>query len=107
MQEPEPFDAQGHMRKIRTRHGMVDYLDVKHRVLWLRAEHPDASIVTEAIYANDTEALFKATISYNAHMVVGRDGGIDYLEKTGECVVVATGHGSETAADFPGGHIEK
>jgi hypothetical protein len=85
------FDAPAHMRKIRTKQGMVDYLDVKFRVLWLRAEHPDASIVTEAIYANETEALMKATVSY-------------YL---GDRVVLATGHGSETAADFPSGHIEK
>jgi hypothetical protein len=85
------FDAPAHMRKIRTKQGMVDYLDVKFRVLWLRAEHPDASIVTEAIYANEREACMKATVSY----------------ALGERVVMATGHGSETAADFPSGHIEK
>jgi 8-oxo-dGTP pyrophosphatase MutT (NUDIX family) len=91
MEDKRPFDPSGRVRQIRTRQGMQDYLDVKFRVLWLRAEHPDASIVTEAIYANETEALMKATVSY-------------YL---GDRVVLATGHGSETAADFPGGHIEK
>lgn len=87
----EPFDPHQYLRKIRTKQGMVDYLDVKFRVLWLRAEHPDASIVTEAVYANNVEACMKATISYTI----------------GDRVVLACGHGSETHQNFPSGHIEK
>ena len=48
-EHPKTFDAPAHMRKIRTRQGMQDYLDVKWRVAWLRAEHPTAQIVTEQV----------------------------------------------------------
>jgi hypothetical protein len=76
------FDAPSHMRKIRTRQGMQDYLDVKWRIAWLRAECPHARIVTEQLDASETHARFKCVISLP-------DGG------------VGTGHGSETQQDFP------
>jgi len=77
------FDAPAHMRKIRTRQGMQDYLDVKWRVAWLRSEQPDAQIITEQIDGSDSYARFKCVINIPA---------------TG---AIATGHGSETAGDFP------
>ncbi len=76
------FDAAAHMRKIRTRQGMQDYLDVKWRVAWLRSEFPAAQILTEQISGDDVHARFKCTIALpNGAM--------------------ATGHGSETQGDFP------
>jgi hypothetical protein len=78
------FDAAAHMRKIRTRQGMQDYLDVKWRIMWLRSAHPDASIITEETSSSDQFARFKATISFE---VDGR-------------AVIINGHGSETAGDF-------
>ena len=78
------FDAAAHMRKIRTRQGMQDYLDVKWRIMWLRSVHPDASIITEETSSSDQFARFKATVSFD---VDGR-------------AVIINGHGSETAGDF-------
>ncbi len=79
---PRAFDAFAHLRKIRTRQGMQDYLDVKWRVAWVRAEHPTAQILTEQVEGDAQHARFKCTITLP-------NGA------------VATGHGSETAADFP------
>ncbi len=76
------FDAAAHMRKIRTRQGMQDYLDVKWRIAWLRAEFPTAQIVTEQIEGDADHARFKCTITLP-------NGAI------------SSGHGSETAPDFP------
>ena len=82
------FDPTPYLRKIGGRgRSSEDYLDVKHRLLWLRTEHPDAQIMTEHIQIDDQSAIFKATV-----IVPG--GG------------TATGHGSETATDF-GDYIEK
>ncbi len=80
--QPRSFDAAGHMRKIRTRQGMQDYLDVKWRVAWLRAEYPTAQIVTEQIEGDVDHARFKCTITLPSG-------------------AVSSGHGSETATDFP------
>jgi hypothetical protein len=76
------FDAPAHMRKIRTRQGMQDYLDVKWRVAWVRADHPTAQIVTEQVEGDEQHARFKCTITLP-------NGAI------------STGHGSETMQDFP------
>ncbi len=76
------FDAPAHMRKIRTRQGMQDYLDVKWGIAWLRAEFPTAQVVTEQIEGDVEHARFKCTITLP-------NGAI------------SSGHGSETASDFP------
>jgi hypothetical protein len=76
------FDPTPYLRQLRGRGGsQTDYLDVKHRLLWLRTEHSDAEIITEHIRIDDGVAIFKATVSIPG-------GGR------------ATGHGSETAQDF-------
>jgi hypothetical protein len=81
------FDPSPYMRQLRSRSGAEDYLDVKHRLLWLRREHPDAEILTEHIRIDQETAIFRATVTIP-------DGGR------------ATGHGSETALDFVD-YIEK
>jgi hypothetical protein len=86
------------MRKIRTRQGMMDYLDVKFRLMWLRAEHPDANVVTELIESSAEHARFKCTISFLSGVVTGRVGDV---QKFDAHLVVGTGHGSETQQDFP------
>lgn len=100
-----PFDPAKHMTRIRTKQGMQDYLPPFARVLWLRSEHPDASIVTDCIEGDAEFARFRCRISYVIPVVVGRDGGTDYLDimvpADQRLTVLATGHGSETAADFP------
>lgn len=79
----ERFDAQRHLTKISGR----DYLEVKWRLVWLRAEQPGASIVTELLRDDGASATFKATVTLP-------DGAS------------ATGHGQETSQDF-GDYLEK
>src|SRR5215210_3725866 len=81
-EQPRTFDPNAHLRKIRTRQGMQDYLDVKWRIAWLRAEHPTAQIVTEQIEGDEIHARFRCTITLP-------NGA------------VSSGHGSETQQDFP------
>lgn len=91
-QNPKPsslrsFDPTPYVRQLRSRGGQTEYLDVKHRLLWLRTEHPDARIVTDLVRLDDQSAVFRASVDIPA-------GGS------------ATGHGSETATDFSD-YIEK
>lgn len=61
--------------------GRGEYLEVEWRLVWLRAEHPEAHIETELVRLQENEAVFKARISIPA-------GGS------------ATGWGSESIGDF-------
>lgn len=61
--------------------GRGEYLEVKWRLLWLRTEHPEATIETELVRLEDHDAVFKARVSIPG-------GGS------------ATGYGSESAGDF-------
>lgn len=79
----EAFKPDKYLTKLQGR----DYLEVKWRLLWLRSDHPDATVDTELLAREGDFALFKATVS-----VPGRGS--------------ATGHGSETAKDFRD-YIEK
>lgn len=82
------FDPTKYLRAIKTRSGKQEmFLPVPARLLWLRADHPNASVLTEALKLDDRNAIFKATITL--------PGG-----------AVAVGHGSEAAGDF-GDFIEK
>lgn len=80
------FDPMEHLSEAR-KGGPKDYLPVKWRVVWLRSEHPDATIVTEALQVSEEFAVFRAevTLANGAR---------------------ATGHGSESTRDFRD-HIEK
>lgn len=71
------FDPSRYLRKL----GGKDYLEVKWRLLWLRTEHPDATMQTELVRLEDDFALFKANVAIPG-------GG------------QATGWGSETKQDF-------
>jgi len=80
------FKPEEHLRSLKGQ----QYLDVKFRLMWLREEHPEASIKTEMTHL-DTEiklAVFRADIS---------------IPNMGS----ATGYGSETERDFPQGWVEK
>ncbi len=68
--------------RIITLRGGVPYVTIAERLRWLRTQHPDATIETVALSLTETAAVFRATVT-----VPG--GGS------------ATGHGSETAKDFP------
>jgi hypothetical protein len=73
------FDPSKHLRPMK---GGAEYLDVKWRLVWLREEHPDAEIETRNL---EHEAGKWA--SFWARVAIPGQGS-------------ATGHGSETAADF-------
>jgi hypothetical protein len=66
-----------------------DYLQVAHRLVWFREEHPDWSVETEFVTNTDQSAVAKATIRDTS----GR--------------VVATSHKEESLKDFAAGHREK
>ena len=77
------FDASRYLSRLNGK----DYLEVKWRLLWLRTEHPDATVQTELVKHEAGLALFRAQVTLPA-------GGW------------ATGWGSETASDFVD-YIEK
>jgi len=77
------FDPGQHLTKIKGQ----DYLEVKWRLAWLRAEHPEAVLTTELHSHVDGRAIFSAFVQIP-------DGGS------------ATGWGSETVDTFDN-YIEK
>lgn len=78
------FDPGQHLSKIKGQ----DYLEVKWRIAWLRAEHPDAILTTDLHSHEHGRAIF------SAHVQIP-DGGS------------ATGWGSSSVDDFAEGYIEK
>lgn len=86
-QTGKSFDPRPHLRRVQSQGQESDYLDVKWRLAWLRAEYPDARITTELATLNESLAIFRATVEIP-------NGGS------------ATGYGSEVKADFPD-YIEK
>lgn len=80
------FDPKEHLRKLKGQ----DYLDCKWRLMWLREEHPDATITTELIHMD----MEKGFYMFKAHVSIPGKGS-------------ASGHGSETDRDFPLGAPEK
>lgn len=84
----EAFDPTPGIIQIEGKGKRAEYLPVNWRVLWLRREHPAARIVTEQVQLSADSAVFKATITLE-------DGAI------------GTGFGSQSAAQFKGGFLEK
>ena len=75
------FDPTRYLSKVSGR----DYLQVMWRLVWLRAEHPDASIETDLVQLINAEyAVFKAVVSFD---VTDRESG--EVRR-----VVTTGHGT-------------
>jgi hypothetical protein len=75
---PKPgFDPSQYVTRV----GGSDYLPIKWCLVWLRDEHPDATIETQLIDHVDNVAIFRAEVRV----------------PTGGC---ATGYGSESAGDF-------
>jgi hypothetical protein len=81
------FDPTKHLRQLRGKGGTADYLDVKWRLVWLRAEHPDATTAVEHVEISPDIAICRATVT-----IPGAGSATDY--------------GSETPKDF-GDYIEK
>ena len=78
------FNPNEHMMNLKGK----DYLQVAWRLVWLRDEHPDYGINTDALTIDEEHAIFKAVIT----------------DANG--IQLSTGHGSESKRDF-GDFIEK
>src|SRR5215212_9059311 len=72
-----PFEPARYLTRI----SGSDYLEVKWRLVWMRDQHPDATIETQLMSHSDNTAVFRALVSIPG-------GGS------------ATGWGSESAGDF-------
>lgn len=87
------------------------YLQVAHRLVWFREEHPDWCIETELVERGDGWALFKAYIKDNEGKVLAtgtkvetKQGFPDFLEKAetgaiGRALAIA-GYGTQFAPEF-------
>lgn len=92
-----------------------DYLQVAHRLVWFREEHPDWGIVTEFVEQTPTHALARATI-YNdkgmivstAHKLETKQGFQDFHEKaeTGAVgrALALIGYGTQFAPELEENH---
>jgi hypothetical protein len=87
-----------------------DYLQVAHRIVWFREEHPKWSIVTEMVKLEGKAVVFKATITdeegtviATAHKSENVNGFKDYIEKgeTGSVgrALALCGYGTQFCAD--------
>jgi hypothetical protein len=83
MQEMKKFDPTQFLIRVNG----AEYLEVKWRLAWLRAEHPEARIETELVQMSPERAIFRAQVALP-------EGGS------------STGWGSETPDDF-GDYLEK
>lgn len=92
-----------------------DYLQVAHRLVWFREEHPNWSITTEYIQISENHAVAKATIAdekgliiATAHKHEDRKGFADFLEKaeTGSIgrALAACGFGTQFAPELTEAH---
>src|SRR5438132_549978 len=102
------FDPTRYLRRL----GKGDYLEVKWRLVWLRTEHPDATIETELmrLEANPPMAIFRARVSIPGGGSTSgwgqeepKDFG-DYLEKAETKALgralAALGYGTQFTEDF-------
>lgn len=108
---PKAFDPKGHLTRVTGR----DYLEVKWRLVWLRAEHPEAIVQTEMVGHDDAFALFKATVSIpgagsaTGHGREEETDFHDYVEKAETKAIgralAALGYGTQFCEDYQEGHV--
>lgn len=91
-----------------------EYLQVAHRLVWFREEHPDWGIQTEFVEKSPTHAIVKSTITNEkgfimstAHKAETKQGFADFHEKaeTGAIgrALAACGYGTQFAPDLDEG----
>ena len=107
--DKQPFKPSDHLIQLQGK----DYLQVMWRLVWLRAEHPDAVIVTERLGFDDQFAMFKATVSIpgggsaTGHKLETRANFGDYAEKAETGAVGRAlgmlGYGTQFAPEFDEG----
>ena len=77
MSAETPFEPARYLTRVNGSY----YLEVKWRLVWLRDQHPDATVETELVSHNENTAVFRARVA---------------IPGAGS----STGWGSETAGDF-------
>lgn len=100
------FDPVQHLTKIKGQ----DYLEVKWRIAWLRAEHPDAVLTTELHSHENGRAIFSANVqipeggSASGWGSETIDGFENYIEKAETKAIgralAAVGFGTQFCDDF-------
>ena len=107
------FDVKKHLIKVQ---GGKEYLPVANRLVWMREEHPDWAVITEAVEINLVEkyAVFRATIMDENGKMIGTgtkfenaSGFCDYIEKaeTGSIgrALAVCGYGTQFAPELDEG----
>jgi len=107
------FDVKKHLIKVQ---GGKEYLPVAKRLVWMREEHPDWAVITEAVEINLVEkyAVFRATIMDENGKTIGTgtkyenaSGFCDYIEKaeTGSIgrALAVCGYGTQFAPELEEG----
>ncbi|HET7035512.1 MAG TPA: hypothetical protein VFI42_07520 [Thermomicrobiaceae bacterium] len=104
----QPFDPRPHLRRVAGQREAL--LDVRGRLLWLRAEHPEARVSTEHVLLDEQHAVFRATVELPAGARSSGYGAAaaaeskDYIERAetraiGRALAVL-GFGIQYTADF-------
>lgn len=105
------FDPKKHLTKIRIKDREIDYLGVRWRLAWFRADHPNGRIWTELVeHEPGQRAVFRAKAeipnggSATAYGSEYAPEFPDYLEKAETKAVgralAALGYGTEFALDY-------
>lgn len=105
-----PFDPAKYLRRIRWQGQTIDYLDVKWRLVWLRADHPDAQIATEHVHITPDFAVFRAAVTIPGQGAATGYGsaraaeGVNHVEQAETAALgralLALGYGTAYAPDF-------
>lgn len=113
MAEKVAFEPSKYITKV----GNADYLEVKWRLVWFRAEHPDGVIETELSQHEGATAVFRARASIPGGGVAtgwgseSADDFRDYLEKAETKALgralAALGYGTQFCPDFEFGAAEQ
>lgn len=113
MAEKTVFEPSKYITKV----GNADYLEVKWRLVWFRAEHPDGVIDTELSQHEGATAVFRARVSIPGGGVAtgwgseSADDFRDYLEKAETKALgralAALGYGTQFCPDFEFGAAEQ
>lgn len=104
---PRAFDPAAHLTEHRGR----KVLEVRWRLLWLRAEHPDARIETEEIDSGEDWVKFRATVGLSdgggatGHALGVRQDAAPGWYETAETkalgrALAALGYGTQYATEF-------
>lgn len=89
------------------------YLQVAHRLVWFREEHPQGTIETQIVFRDENSATVKAEIKLDgkllamAHKTEDRKGFADFLEKAETGAIgrapAMCGFGTQFAPEFDEG----